>query len=191
MTAALPATQLQWVRGMKTRVSCSDQEERYYTCKNSSVKQISSSLADTVFKLREESKLLRKAHQEVHSQLLNAQVVTEGVGGRGGLLFLPLTRVAVVGPSDLRKHTKVKGPVCLQRHVLERTPAKAPSCSVSAVFLQSSPSVPSMISRPSGGRKFRGVICILDNVFVFQGGSNVSRKPSLQQLSDRLLCQVE
>ncbi|NXS66492.1 GOLI4 protein, partial [Pandion haliaetus] len=30
-------------------------------------------LQDTVFKLREESKLLRKAHQEVHSQLLNAQ----------------------------------------------------------------------------------------------------------------------
>ncbi|XP_025941451.1 Golgi integral membrane protein 4-like isoform X5 [Apteryx rowi] len=30
-------------------------------------------LQDTVFKLREESKLLRKAHQEVHSQLLNSQ----------------------------------------------------------------------------------------------------------------------
>ncbi|KAK2513615.1 Golgi integral membrane protein 4 [Columba guinea] len=30
-------------------------------------------LQDTVYKLREESKLLRKAHQEVHSQLLNAQ----------------------------------------------------------------------------------------------------------------------
>ncbi|KFW91759.1 Golgi integral membrane protein 4, partial [Phalacrocorax carbo] len=30
-------------------------------------------LQDTVFKLREESKLLRKAHQEVHSQLLSAQ----------------------------------------------------------------------------------------------------------------------
>ncbi|KFW02554.1 Golgi integral membrane protein 4, partial [Eurypyga helias] len=32
-----------------------------------------SNLQDTVFKLREESKLLRKAHQEVHSQLLSAQ----------------------------------------------------------------------------------------------------------------------
>ncbi|XP_058711067.1 Golgi integral membrane protein 4-like isoform X3 [Poecile atricapillus] len=32
---------------------------------------------DTVFKLREESKLLRKAHQEVHSQLLNAQAQME------------------------------------------------------------------------------------------------------------------
>ncbi|XP_077167531.1 uncharacterized protein LOC143824290 [Paroedura picta] len=31
-------------------------------------------LQDTVYKLREESKLLRKAHQDVHSQLLNAQV---------------------------------------------------------------------------------------------------------------------
>lgn len=42
-------------------------------------KQISSSSpADTVYKLREESKLLRKAHQEVHSQLLSAQV-TPGV----------------------------------------------------------------------------------------------------------------
>lgn len=30
-------------------------------------------LQDTVYKLREESKLLRKAHQDVHSQLLNAQ----------------------------------------------------------------------------------------------------------------------
>ncbi|XP_027557936.1 Golgi integral membrane protein 4-like isoform X1 [Neopelma chrysocephalum] len=35
------------------------------------------SLQDTVFKLREESKLLRKAHQEVHSQLLNAQAQME------------------------------------------------------------------------------------------------------------------
>ncbi|XP_068515070.1 Golgi integral membrane protein 4-like [Anas acuta] len=35
-------------------------------------------LQDTVFKLREESKLLRKAHQEVHSQLLNAQVKFQG-----------------------------------------------------------------------------------------------------------------
>ncbi|XP_048823477.1 Golgi integral membrane protein 4-like isoform X2 [Lagopus muta] len=34
-------------------------------------------LQDTVFKLREESKLLRKAHQEVHSQLLNAQTQME------------------------------------------------------------------------------------------------------------------
>ncbi|XP_032863453.2 Golgi integral membrane protein 4 isoform X1 [Tyto alba] len=34
-------------------------------------------LQDTVFKLREESKLLRKAHQEVHSQLLNAQAQME------------------------------------------------------------------------------------------------------------------
>ncbi|XP_026537330.1 Golgi integral membrane protein 4-like isoform X2 [Notechis scutatus] len=34
-------------------------------------------LQDTVFKLREESKLLRKAHQDVHSQLLNAQVQME------------------------------------------------------------------------------------------------------------------
>ncbi|XP_074969969.1 uncharacterized protein LOC142066452 isoform X3 [Phalacrocorax aristotelis] len=32
---------------------------------------------DTVFKLREESKLLRKAHQEVHSQLLSAQTQME------------------------------------------------------------------------------------------------------------------
>ncbi|XP_010084297.1 PREDICTED: Golgi integral membrane protein 4-like [Pterocles gutturalis] len=34
-------------------------------------------LQDTVFKLREESKLLRKAHQDVHSQLLNAQAQME------------------------------------------------------------------------------------------------------------------
>ncbi|XP_070615238.1 Golgi integral membrane protein 4-like [Erythrolamprus reginae] len=34
-------------------------------------------LQDTVYKLREESKLLRKAHQDVHSQLLNAQVQME------------------------------------------------------------------------------------------------------------------
>ncbi|KAM6434218.1 uncharacterized protein PHA67_000197 isoform 1-T2 [Liasis olivaceus] len=34
-------------------------------------------LQDTIFKLREESKLLRKAHQDVHSQLLNAQVQIE------------------------------------------------------------------------------------------------------------------
>ncbi|XP_063173420.1 Golgi integral membrane protein 4-like isoform X2 [Candoia aspera] len=34
-------------------------------------------LQDTVFKLREESKLLRKAHQDIHSQLLNAQVQME------------------------------------------------------------------------------------------------------------------
>ncbi|XP_041888002.1 Golgi integral membrane protein 4-like isoform X1 [Corvus kubaryi] len=34
-------------------------------------------LQDTVFKLREESKLLRKAHQEVHTQLLNAQAQME------------------------------------------------------------------------------------------------------------------
>ncbi|XP_010137189.1 PREDICTED: Golgi integral membrane protein 4-like [Buceros rhinoceros silvestris] len=34
-------------------------------------------LQDTVFKLREESKLLRKAHQEVHSQLLSAQAQME------------------------------------------------------------------------------------------------------------------
>ncbi|XP_025941448.1 Golgi integral membrane protein 4-like isoform X2 [Apteryx rowi] len=34
-------------------------------------------LQDTVFKLREESKLLRKAHQEVHSQLLNSQAQLE------------------------------------------------------------------------------------------------------------------
>ncbi|KAM4885982.1 uncharacterized protein FYW23_011764 [Sylvia borin] len=34
-------------------------------------------LQDTVFKLREESKLLRKAHLEVHSQLLNAQAQME------------------------------------------------------------------------------------------------------------------
>ncbi|XP_039223170.1 Golgi integral membrane protein 4-like isoform X2 [Crotalus tigris] len=34
-------------------------------------------LQDTIFKLREESKLLRKAHQDVHSQLLNAQVQME------------------------------------------------------------------------------------------------------------------
>ncbi|XP_061114013.1 Golgi integral membrane protein 4-like isoform X3 [Conger conger] len=32
------------------------------------------SLQDTVMKLREESKLLRKAHQDIHSQLLSAQV---------------------------------------------------------------------------------------------------------------------
>ncbi|NXW79250.1 GOLI4 protein, partial [Hirundo rustica] len=36
-----------------------------------------SNLQDTVFKLREESKLLRKAHQEVHSQLLSAQAQME------------------------------------------------------------------------------------------------------------------
>ncbi|XP_071431835.1 Golgi integral membrane protein 4-like isoform X2 [Pithys albifrons albifrons] len=35
------------------------------------------SLQDTVFKLREESKLLRKAHQDVHSQLLSAQAQME------------------------------------------------------------------------------------------------------------------
>ncbi|NXH02793.1 GOLI4 protein, partial [Loxia leucoptera] len=35
------------------------------------------SLQDTVFKLREESKLLRKAHLEVHSQLLSAQAQME------------------------------------------------------------------------------------------------------------------
>ncbi|NXG25644.1 GOLI4 protein, partial [Grallaria varia] len=35
------------------------------------------SLQDTVIKLREENKLLRKAHQEVHSQLLNAQAQME------------------------------------------------------------------------------------------------------------------
>ncbi|XP_063001390.1 Golgi integral membrane protein 4-like isoform X2 [Elgaria multicarinata webbii] len=34
-------------------------------------------LQDTVYKLREESRLLRKAHQDVHSQLLNAQVQME------------------------------------------------------------------------------------------------------------------
>ncbi|XP_059722580.1 Golgi integral membrane protein 4-like isoform X2 [Haemorhous mexicanus] len=34
-------------------------------------------LQDTVFKLREESKLLRKAHLEVHSQLLSAQAQVE------------------------------------------------------------------------------------------------------------------
>uniref|UniRef100_A0A0K8RTL7 Uncharacterized protein LOC419409 n=1 Tax=Crotalus horridus TaxID=35024 RepID=A0A0K8RTL7_CROHD len=34
-------------------------------------------LQDAIFKLREESKLLRKAHQDVHSQLLNAQVQME------------------------------------------------------------------------------------------------------------------
>ncbi|XP_010219826.1 PREDICTED: Golgi integral membrane protein 4-like, partial [Tinamus guttatus] len=34
-------------------------------------------LQDTVFKLREESKLLRKAHQEVHSQLLSSQAQLE------------------------------------------------------------------------------------------------------------------
>ncbi|CAI5782832.1 Hypothetical predicted protein [Podarcis lilfordi] len=34
-------------------------------------------LQDTVYKLREESKLLRKAHQDVHSQLLSAQVQME------------------------------------------------------------------------------------------------------------------
>ncbi|XP_075028423.1 uncharacterized protein LOC142092370 isoform X3 [Calonectris borealis] len=34
-------------------------------------------LQDTVYKLREESKLLRKAHQEVHSQLLSAQAQME------------------------------------------------------------------------------------------------------------------
>ncbi|XP_008936059.1 PREDICTED: Golgi integral membrane protein 4-like [Merops nubicus] len=34
-------------------------------------------LQDTIFKLREESKLLRKAHQEVHSQLLSAQAQME------------------------------------------------------------------------------------------------------------------
>lgn len=56
-----------------------DKEERYYACKNSSLRQISSSLTDTVFKLREESKLLRKAHQEVHSQLLSAQVINKGL----------------------------------------------------------------------------------------------------------------
>lgn len=50
-----------------------------YGKENSPLEQISSSLADTVFKLREESKLLRKAHQEVHSQLLNAQVINKGV----------------------------------------------------------------------------------------------------------------
>ncbi|XP_048375249.1 Golgi integral membrane protein 4-like isoform X2 [Sphaerodactylus townsendi] len=33
-------------------------------------------LQDTVYKLREESKLLRKAHQDVHSQLLSAQAST-------------------------------------------------------------------------------------------------------------------
>ncbi|XP_039583673.1 Golgi integral membrane protein 4-like isoform X2 [Passer montanus] len=60
------------------------------------------SLQDTVYKLREESRLLRKAHQEVHSQLLGAQAQVEefrqlkealqkmpglrggGGGGRGG-----------------------------------------------------------------------------------------------------------
>ncbi|NWZ12835.1 GOLI4 protein, partial [Agelaius phoeniceus] len=36
-----------------------------------------STLQDTVFKLREESKLLRKAHLEVHSQLLSAQAQME------------------------------------------------------------------------------------------------------------------
>ncbi|XP_066419936.1 Golgi integral membrane protein 4-like isoform X1 [Molothrus aeneus] len=36
-----------------------------------------SNLQDTVFKLREESKLLRKAHLEVHSQLLSAQAQME------------------------------------------------------------------------------------------------------------------
>ncbi|KAJ8395139.1 hypothetical protein AAFF_G00035950 [Aldrovandia affinis] len=35
------------------------------------------SLQDTVMKLREESKLLRKAHQEVHAQLLSAQAQVE------------------------------------------------------------------------------------------------------------------
>ncbi|XP_062821855.1 Golgi integral membrane protein 4 isoform X3 [Anolis carolinensis] len=34
-------------------------------------------LQDTVYKLREESKLLRKAHQDIHSQLLNARVQME------------------------------------------------------------------------------------------------------------------
>jgi len=53
-------------------------EEKCYTCENSALKQISS-LTDTVFKLREESKLLRKAHQEVHSQLLSAQVIISGL----------------------------------------------------------------------------------------------------------------
>ncbi|XP_067329062.1 Golgi integral membrane protein 4-like isoform X2 [Anolis sagrei] len=36
-----------------------------------------SALQDTVYKLREESKLLRKAHQDIHSQLLNAHVQME------------------------------------------------------------------------------------------------------------------
>ncbi|XP_016158979.1 PREDICTED: Golgi integral membrane protein 4-like isoform X2 [Ficedula albicollis] len=62
-------------------------------------------LQDTVFKLREESKLLRKAHQEVHSQLLSAQAQMEefrqlkealqkmpglrGGGGRGQQPLVP------------------------------------------------------------------------------------------------------
>lgn len=64
------------------------------------------SLQDTVYKLREESKLLRKAHQDAHVQLFNAQAqmeefrqlketlqkmpsFKEGVLARGGQLPLP------------------------------------------------------------------------------------------------------
>ncbi|XP_064156737.1 Golgi integral membrane protein 4-like isoform X1 [Anguilla rostrata] len=58
------------------------------------------SLQDTVMKLKEESRLLRKAHQDVHSQLVNAQAQVEGFqqgklspqkapGGKGLSIILP------------------------------------------------------------------------------------------------------
>lgn len=126
-------------------MSYSGQEERFYTCKNSSVKQISSSLADTVYKLREESKLLRKAHQEVHSQLLNAQVVTKGGWWPQGAAVPASYRCG----SDFRKHTQVKGIVCLA-HVRADNHQDSQLLYQRCV-LQSAPSVPSMLLRPSGG----------------------------------------
>ncbi|KAK2526849.1 Golgi integral membrane protein 4 [Columba livia] len=70
-------------------------------------------LQDTVYKLREESKLLRKAHQEVHSQLLNAQVVTKGGWWPQGAAV----PASYKRGSDFRKHTQAF-PVNQENHPL-------------------------------------------------------------------------
>ncbi|XP_059722583.1 Golgi integral membrane protein 4-like isoform X5 [Haemorhous mexicanus] len=100
-------------------------------------------LQDTVFKLREESKLLRKAHLEVHSQLLSAQAQVEefrqlkealqkmpglrggGGGGGGGKGQQPL--VPASSPLQPGRHKDVKVEMHIQVRSHEQSPAPGPN----------------------------------------------------------------
>uniref|UniRef100_A0A6G1RPQ3 Golgi integral membrane protein 4-like n=1 Tax=Hypotaenidia okinawae TaxID=2861861 RepID=A0A6G1RPQ3_9GRUI len=93
-------------------------------------------LQDTVFKLREESKLLRKAHQEVHTQLLNAQAQMEefrqlkealqkmpsfkgGGAGKGQQQFQVLKEQPMVPPNSQLQLSRQKAfPVNQESHPL-------------------------------------------------------------------------
>ncbi|XP_072773459.1 uncharacterized protein [Taeniopygia guttata] len=128
-------------------------------------------LQDTVFKLREESKLLRKAHQEVHSQLLNAQAQMEefrqlkealqkmpglrggggGGGGGGGKGQQPLVPASSQLQPGRQKEVKMQLHIQVRSHQASRAPGLA-LADPGQTSLAQTPPVPGG-QRPAGSRE--------------------------------------